>query len=148
LVEVRAAQRRRALDEVEPVGQEHRRERPRRIDAALERGSVNAHALLLPRCESDLEHVRAVRRLDAQLDARELRPDPHQLALVRGAARARGEPHVERLEQVGLPGAVRAGHHVQPRPELDLRPLVVAEVPDRQPRDVHGYTLSRIGMTR
>ena len=90
LVEVRAAQRRRALHQLEPVGQEDAHERPRRRRGRRARAARRRPArLLLARREADLERVRAVARPDLGLDARDLLARAHHLALVRRAARAR-----------------------------------------------------------
>ena len=59
LVEVRAAQRRRALDELEPVRQEHADERARRVvHKPFHRRAVDLEALVLPRLEAHGELVR------------------------------------------------------------------------------------------
>ena len=74
LVEVRAAQRRRAEHELEPVGQEDRDQRPRvESVSALDRRAVDRQPLRLARLEADAELVAAERVLAAQLQPRRAR---------------------------------------------------------------------------
>ncbi len=151
VVEVRSAGGRRALHQLQALRQEHRQQRPRgRRRQAVHRRAVDAQRLLHPRLHADLDQVRAVVALRRDGDARHLLLAPDQLAVVGGARRSTGAAEVQRLEEVGLAGAVRPGDHGQPRPERDLGRRVVAEVPEGRGGDPHGggYTFSRIGMTR
>ena len=116
LVEVRAAQRRRAGHELEPVGQEDGDERPARdVGEPLDRRAVHAQPLRLARLEADAQLVPLAGVLAAELQPRQRRAEAHALALVRGPARAARAGEVDRLQQVRLAGAVAAGDHRQAR---------------------------------
>ena len=117
LVEVRAAQRGRALHELEPVGEKTLTSgRSATSTQALDGRAVVAHALWArpADAEADSELVRRRRRRDRLSGpAQRARAEAHQLAVVAGAQRAAGAAEVEGLEQVGLAGAVRPVDHGQ-----------------------------------
>ena len=58
-----------------------------------------------------------------------------ELRIGPGARREALRADVKRLEQIRLPGAVRAGHEHQPGLQLDVEPSVRAEVPEGGRRD-------------
>ena len=106
---------------------------------AVDRAAVDAHALRPRPARSRPRAVLAVLADAARAPrAPRVAAAAHQLALVRGARRAGRAAEVERLEQVRLAGAVGPADHRQPVAELDLRPLVVAEVAQLDARDAHG----------
>ena len=72
-----------------------------------------------------------------QADASERPAVAHQLVVGGGAGGAPGDRHVDRLEQVGLAGAVRPGHDGEPRLEQQLSRGVRAEVLEGQPGQAH-----------
>jgi hypothetical protein len=79
---VRAAQRRRALHELESIRQEDADERPdRRIDQPLDRSAVDLEALCLPRREPDAQLMVAIAIAPADLDARGAGIEADDLAL-------------------------------------------------------------------
>ena len=84
LVEVGAAQRRRAGDELEPVGQEHRHERAarRRRSAARPRAPSTRSRFGSPGWNPTLSSCALSGVLAAQLEPRELGAEAHALALV------------------------------------------------------------------
>src|SRR6185436_19827013 len=96
--------------------------------------------------EPDAERMTAVRVLGLELEPRQPRAEAHDLALVRGPARARGAGEVQRLEQVRLAGAIATRDHRQPRSGAELSRLVRAEIPQAEVSDDH--TLSRLGISR
>ena len=72
LVEVRAPQRRRAQDQLQPVGQEDGDERPRRrVGQPLDGRAVDAQALRLARLEADVTRVAPSLVLASQLEPRQ-----------------------------------------------------------------------------
>ena len=97
---------------------------------AVDRRAVHAQVLRLARLEAHLEPVLAVVALGRSSATRAtVAPRRTSSRSFDGARRARRAAEVERLEQVGLAGAVRARRStVRPVAELDLRTLVVAEV--------------------
>ena len=143
LVDVRAAQRRRALDELQAVGHEDADERAHLdVDEALDEDAVGLQALRLARAEADRQLVRAALAVaQVDLDACGGGVEADDLALVGGAARAAGAAEVQRLEQVRLAGAVAPVHHRQARPEVDVRALVATKVAQPQARDEHRAAL-------
>jgi len=149
---VRAPQRRSPLHQVEPVRHEDADERSRAGGRqALDRRAVYTETLALARLETDFEAMAAVFVVHVNGDAHDLLAEAHELALVCRPAGAAGAAEVDSLEQVALPGAVRPTHKRQSSTQRDLRPLVVAEVPEAEARDSHldlDYTFSLIGMTR
>ena len=137
-VEVRAAQRGRALHELEAVGQEDAHKRAhRRVEQALDRRAVDLQALGLPRREADAQLVLAVAVAPADLHARGARVEAHDLALVRRPARAPGAAEVQGLEEVRLARAVRAVDDRQPLAERDVGARVGAEVAQPEAGDEH-----------
>ena len=140
--------------ELEPVGQEHRDQRPRRARRSAARRARRRRAAASPRRAGSRPRARAaaVVVLAPQLQPRHAARRSARLALVGGPARAAGAGEVERLEQVRLAGAVAAGDHGQPGPEPHLRRLVGAEVAQAEPggdaRPAALYTFSRIGISR
>jgi hypothetical protein len=136
------------LDKVEPVRDEDQHGRSRPLDRRRVRWRVvNAGYLRAARLKRDLELVRPVLGNRPRSHPRHLGAVPDHLALVGGTARTPGEPEMDGLEQVRLPRPVLATDHGDPRPELDLGPLVAPEVPQRDPLDAH-HTFSRMGITR
>ena len=107
LVEMRASQRRGALDELEPVRKEHR-DKWATWNAAepLDHGTVDRHALHLPRCDPDGDVMRAIGRIDSELHPGGAGIEPHKLTVIRCATRARRAAQIERLEQIRLAGTV------------------------------------------
>jgi hypothetical protein len=126
---VSTAGRRRALDEREPLREEHAHERAgvQRRQAG-DRAAVDAQALRLAGLEAGLQSMADL--LVARVDdhAADGGAAAHQLALVRRARRRPGTTEVGGLEQVRLAGAVGADHHGQPWGQVQLGRLVVAEV--------------------
>ena len=129
LVQMRAAHGGGALEQLEPIGHEDAQQRPGLdVEQALDGRAVGAHALGLARFEADAQLVRAGAVGELHDDARGLRAEAHQLALVAGPRRAPGAAEVERLEQVRLARAVRSVHHRQTLAEMGLGTGVGAEV--------------------
>src|SRR5215207_436110 len=109
---MRAAQRRRALDQLQAVGQEHADERARRmLRQRLDRDAVDTNVLRLPGLESDTQLVQPARTLDLDLNPSSLPAEAHDLALVARATRPPGAAEVQRLEEVGLARAVAPMDH-------------------------------------
>src|SRR5262249_49552048 len=151
LIHVRPAQRRRALDQLEPVRDEDAHERALHdIRQALDGGAVNSDPFGLPWSEADRQLVRTV--LSACIDDNTSRalPEAHDLALVGRPARTAGAAEVQRFDQVRLAGAVWTRDNRQSDAELGLRVAVTAKVTHRDAHDQHPrtpvYTLSLIGM--
>src|SRR5215212_7108649 len=142
------ANRRRALDELEAVGQEDPDERASGgIKQPLDRHAVDAQLLAGAGLEADADDVRvALLVARVNLHPHERGAEPHHLAIVGGAARPPDAAEVEALEEVRLAGAVAPRHHRETRAERDLRPLVAAEV--AQGHGLHPHTLSLMGMIR
>ena len=142
LVQMRAAQRRRALDELEPIREEDADQGPVRcIEQALGRCPVDLEPLGLPRLEADAELVLAVAIAPVDLDTHRApgaRVEAQQLALVGGPARAPGAAEVQRLEEVRLAGAVGPVHDGEPLAQPDLGRGVAAEVAHAQAGHHHG----------
>jgi hypothetical protein len=139
---VRAAQRRRALDELEPVREEDADQRAvRGVEQALGRRAVDLEALGLAGLEADAQLVLAVAVVPMDLHAHHASGpgvEAHQLALVRRPARAPGAPEVQRLQEVRLARAVGPVHDREPLAQPDLGRGVAAEVPQAQARHDHG----------
>ena len=129
LVEMGAANGGRALEQLEPIGQEDAQQRPGLdVEQALDRRPVGAHALGLARLKSDAQLVRAGIVGESHDDAGRLRAEAHQLALVAGPRRTAGATKVERLEQVRLAHAVRPMDHRETLAEMGFGASVGAEV--------------------
>jgi hypothetical protein len=139
LVEVRATQRWRALDELEAVGQEHTDQRARRVLAQrVGRHAVHPDALGLPRLKADAQVMHAVATLDLDLNASCALVEANDLALVARAARPPRAAEVERLQQVRLAGAVAPVDDRQAGAERDVRAHIGAEVPHADAANDHG----------
>ena len=83
--------------------------------------------------------------------ASEIAAKGDQLTPIRGAKGAAGEGEVERLEQVGLAGAIGPDQADDPLPQLDPQVTQAAQWPRFYGGDQHppaAYTLRRIGITR
>src|SRR4051812_44699168 len=138
LVEMGAPQRRPATNQLEPLGQEHDCQGPWHIGAeALDRRAVDAQVLGLTRLEPDLEQVPAILAGDLRLGARQLRTEPNDLALVRGATRARREREVDGLEQIRLAGTIRPENNGEALAKPSLSPLVASEIAESDPCSSH-----------
>ena len=131
---MRAADRRRALEQLEPVGLEDAQQRSEAdVEQALDRCSVGGQAL--DRASS----VRARPVADAQLvllgaftaahdDACRRRVEADELTLVSRPWRAAGAAEVDSLEQVRLARAVRPVDDRQAGAEAGLSSRIRAEV--------------------
>src|SRR5439155_12232510 len=156
LVEMRAAQRRRALHQVETVGREHAEQGALlALQRALERGAVAGNHLLgapLPvNLQADAQLMPFALILDPHHDARRAGAEAHQLAIVARARGARCAGEVDRLQEVGLPRAVGPVHDRQARAELCVGAGVGAKVAHLHAEHPHGgaaQTLRRMGMIR
>ena len=150
-VQVAAAVGRRARDDVEVVRREqHGGDGPHRLTRGLGH-AVDAHALLEDERASLARRQRHVdlhlhRRPGAALrgagDPRVRRilqgREANDVALLLRAGGLRQGEHRHGLQQVALALRVPSAKHRQPRPEGQLRAGVVAEVLERQVRQVHG----------
>ena len=149
LVHVGAAQRGRAFDQLQAIGQEHAHERPEGdVQDALHAGAVGAHALRRlgragGRAEADGELVGLVFVEQLDRDARGVGSEAHQLALVAGSGRAAGAAVVDGLEQVALARSVGPVDDAQGAAEGGLRARVAAKV-----AHLHGQDTRRHGLTR
>ena len=152
---MRAAGGGRALHELQSIGQEHAHEWPDlNIQQALDRRAVDAHALdrlrtvgQHPEAHAQLVCVGAVEQ--AHDDARGLRPETHELAVVACARGSRGAAVVQRLEEVRLARAVGAVNDGQALAQAGFGAAVRAEVAQLHAEDAHvgcaGHRVTRSG---
>lgn len=146
-VDVRAPHGRAGLDDCQAIGREHERRgrSPHSIESGG-RGPVDPRAFSLARTECHFErHGAAVTgALRAHVEAVGAEADE-----VRVEPRPRREPlsrDVERLEEIRLACAVRAGGEDEPRLEVEVEIGVRAEVAKCEVRD--DQSGSRMGMMR
>jgi hypothetical protein len=99
--------------------------------------AVDPQSLRLSRFEADLDSVGALVGDRIEHHPRRGGAAAHELALVGGAGRPPGAGEVHTLEQVRLPGSVRADHDGQAVAERHLRLLEVAEVAQLEARGAH-----------
>ncbi len=129
LIQMGTANAGRTLEQLQAIGHEHAQQRTLLdVEQALDGRPVGAHALGLPRLEPNAQLVGVLAIAQLHAHARGTLPEAHQLALVAGARRASGAAEVQRLQQVGLAGAVRSVHDGQALPQRRLGAGVGTEV--------------------
>src|SRR5204862_7992091 len=126
-VEVRAAEGRRALDELEAIREEDADQRAvRGVEQPLGRRAVDLEALDLPWLETDAELVLAIAVAPMDLHAHDaggravILREAQQLALVGRPARASRAAEVQRLEQVRLARAIGTVNDREPLAQRHL----------------------------
>ena len=146
-VDVGSPHGRAALDDREAVGDEDERgQAGAELLGGAECGPVQAHLLSLAGDDRHLGLDGRAALAPAQAYPRGRVPEPHEPRL---RACPRREPlgtDVQRLEQVGLPGAVRADDEHEAGLEPEVERGVRAEAPERRLRDDQPASL--IGMIR
>ena len=136
------------LDDDEPVGgEDERRELAAELLRRAERGAVETRPLAARSALRTTETVTGTAPLrPASSIAGGRRAVPDQLRVRARARREALRADVERLEQVRLAGAVRAGDEDEPRLERELQPGIRPEVAERDLGDDQPASL--IGMIR
>ena len=136
-IEVRAPGPGRAFDQDQPVGHEYGQRRSQLVVLSGDGDTVEAVVASLGMGD----RTREVAPLGPVDDGGDRPPqrrlEANRLAIVRGPARAPGEPGEQRLEQVRLAGGVRPPGKVDPSLQFDLAIGEVAKGPRLQPLDDH-----------
>ena len=144
------AQSRGALEQLQTVGDEDTKQRASLdIKHPLYDGAVGTHALdgalsAIVDTVSNRELVALVAVADSYSDAHSLLTEAHKLALVSCTQRVPGAAEVERLQEIGLTGAVGAVDDCQPLAKLRLRPGVEL----RKPRSLMAVTRTAVSHRR
>ena len=102
-----------------------------------------------PSIEFDLNNDRAIVVVNSSPNDRRLCPKPDERLISRHPVRARSARIGDRFDQVRFALAVSTDEQHRARPERDLGMLVVAEISEREMRDVHArQRSSRFGCSR
>ena len=150
LIHKTATTRRIALHQLQILrGEQHRAGNTQRLLCTHRRGTVNAHAVTLPRSNLKLSHrlLRTAHRTGANIGARSTHP--HQRPVMAHTVRRQRRRIVNRLNNIGFTHTVRAQKNRDPRRKRQAQQSVGAVIQQRNMVDIHrssSFHAVRLGM--